>query len=136
MKLTRLINIFAVTIVGLTAVLAAAAQNGPNVEISNISGEKRKMCVYNAGDKVGLVPKRCFTMRPGEKVTWNRQGDYQAFQVKIFKAAACRQISIYQESAVRHGPDHNRRWRTFWVQPYPVEAGGDQIHFEGLQPAI
>ncbi len=85
MTFTRLFQVIAGATVALTAVLAAAAQNGPYVQIKNISSEKRKMCVYNHNDNVGVVARRCFTLKSGETVTWNREGDYQPFKVKVFK---------------------------------------------------
>jgi hypothetical protein len=81
MKKTQLKNLYAILFIILISAVYASAQT---VEIKNYSGEKRKICMYKADDKVGLVPFRCFEMNDDEKVLWNRMGDTSYFTAKIF----------------------------------------------------
>lgn len=82
MNTTKLKKIFTILIVTLTSFISVSAQD---VSIKNNSGEERKLCVYNIDDKVGIVPKRCFEMKKGEAVLWNRGNEKGGFMVKIFK---------------------------------------------------
>jgi hypothetical protein len=66
------------------AVTYVSAQN-TGVEIQNIAKEDRKICIYDINDQIGIIPKRCFVMKKGESVIWNREGNPYAFMVKIFK---------------------------------------------------
>ncbi|MEZ5429300.1 MAG: DUF1036 domain-containing protein [Pyrinomonadaceae bacterium] len=97
MKKTRLFYPFAILLFGLVCVSFVSAQT---VEIKNISGAKRKICMYKGDDKVGLVPYRCFEMNRDEKVLWNRGGDGSNFMVKIFEPKALLDDYLY----TRHLP--------------------------------
>jgi len=85
MKKLPLNNLWAVLLVGLLWATYVSAQTN-TLEIRNDSGEKRKICMYKDADLVGVVPYRCFVMNRGETVTWNREGAYTPFKVKVFKS--------------------------------------------------
>jgi uncharacterized membrane protein len=79
------IYVVAVLIVCLLLTIRASTQSAQVVSIRNLAGEDRKLCVYDINDKVGIVPQRCFQMKKGEAVLWNRGNDKSNFMVKIFK---------------------------------------------------
>jgi len=82
----NIFSLFAATLLTLTTAHFAFGQSEQPVKIDNKSGEKRKICFYNDIVKVDIVATRCFTMAPGESVTWNREGNSSNFRVRIFKS--------------------------------------------------
>jgi len=84
-KMKGLRGLLTTAFVVLVSGIYALAQTDQTVTINNNSVEERKLCVYDINDKVGIVPKRCFQMKKGEAVLWNRGNDRSKFMVKIFK---------------------------------------------------
>ncbi len=85
MKKYRLFDLFAVLFIGLIAANFVSAQSEKMVKITNSSGEKRKICMFKADDKIEMFPYRCFEMNSDETILWNREGDSSNFKVKISK---------------------------------------------------
>lgn len=93
MKRNRLVALFTILLVSIFLVGSAAAQPPVKqqpygvIKIRNQSKEQRKICMYKEYDRVRMVPQKCFVMRHGETVMWDRgSADYSlSFYVKVFK---------------------------------------------------
>ena len=79
-------NLWIIIVVLAVGTIAAQAQADSLVEISNESGEGRKICIHSP-EKITLISKECFKLKRDEKVTWNREGDRSRFKVKVYKLA-------------------------------------------------
>ncbi len=87
MKRTNIFTLFAILLTVLFLSGYAAAQPLSYVEISNRSGEKRKICMYKDSDTVSMAAYKCFVINPNGKVVWNRNGNRSDFKVKVFRVA-------------------------------------------------
>jgi hypothetical protein len=105
MKRTNMLTLVAILLTSLFSAEYAAAQTDGIVEINNISGEGRKICMYRS-DMLVLVPYKCFELNTGRKVIWSREGDRSSFIVKVFKPALLIDKYLY----TRHLPG-----RTTWI---------------------
>lgn len=91
MKRTNALGSIAILLAGLLAAEYTAAQGTSPVEISNDSGEAKKICMYRADD-TNAIPIECFEMDHREAVRWYREGDRSNFRIKMFNPALFEKI--------------------------------------------
>lgn len=87
MKKTRPLFLIAM-IIGLllsaSFVSAQSMETNPPVEIKNISGEERKICMHKP-NLITLFAIGCVTLKNGENIFWNRKGEFTPFKVKVYE---------------------------------------------------
>lgn len=67
------------------AMALPATARADKITITNELKERVKVCVYNATDRVALIPSNCWTIDAGKSVVWDRGKEEFTFNARVFR---------------------------------------------------
>ncbi|MEP2988359.1 MAG: tudor domain-containing protein [Parasphingorhabdus sp.] len=101
--------IFAISILLGWSIPSAAE----TVIIKNNRGEKVKLCTYRSDDTSLIRSRKCWMLRKGQKINWNRGKESHAYDIRLFEPGAfelpiCFRANISKSYLVKIAPRKTR----------------------------